>query len=770
MRHHLTHILLLFLVLLPLAGKAQQLRPSINPDDDRRNNPFAADSTEKTDVPRGIYAWTVDKRFGTVRPAPYDTIPHLFQNDAFTSGRTGHYNYTGNAGAPRISRHFNEQSPSMMQNPFIFTLPYDFVVRADDETLYTNTKSPFTNITYHECGNKTNGEDRLTALFSVNSGKRLGLGFRADYLYGRGYYDAQSTAHFNGNLFSSYIGEKYQMHLNFTYRNLKNRENGGIENDDYVNRPESFPTKYGTSDMPVNLERAWNKINGSELFLTHRYNIGFRRYRDEEGRVVRRDALPTMLGVKSDSTATQSAAVPAASDSVRNKISETAAKPLTAATSEAIDSVVTQVKETAKPRLPRLATLSPEEEREQRRQQLDSLGLRTEFVPVTSFIHTMKITGLTRRFLSNSRNNISSPGFFADFFLEGDSASDVTHHLGIENTLAFELHEGFNKWMKTGLRLFAKHEFQRFTLPNSERRETKYVENYVRLGAQLLKEEGNIFRYHALGELRTSGTDWGEFNVEADAALSIPLRRDSIHFEAWGFVRNERPSFYYRHYHARNAWWDNSDLNKVLRTRISARLRYKQTALSASLENVQNQLYFIESLTPFDAEDGYVNYRHGVAVGQASKNAQLVSVSLSQDFAWGPLHWDTELTWQTSTNKEVLPIPAFTGYTNLYLSFRIAKVLHTELGADLSYFTSYCAPTYSPLIGQYVLQDAAHATKVGNYPIVNAYANFHLKNTRFYLMASHVNYSSGAGNPFLVPHYPLNRMVLRFGISWNFIN
>ena len=39
-----------------------------------------------------------------------------------------------------------------------------------------------------------------------------------------------------------------------------------------------------------------------------------------------------------------------------------------------------------------------------------------------------------------------------------------------------------------------------------------------------------------------------------------------------------------------------------------------------------------------------------------------------------------------------------------------------------------------------------------------------------YIMASHVNYKSGSGTPFLVPHYPLNQMVLRLGISWNFFN
>ncbi len=166
----------------------------------------------------------------------------------------------------------------------------------------------------------------------------------------------------------------------------------------------------------------------------------------------------------------------------------------------------------------------------------------------------------------------------------------------------------------------------------------------------------------------------------------------------------------------------------------------------------------------------YTSYRHTVGVAQASKNTQLLSLTLGQDFHWGVFNWETELTYQASTNKDVLPVPALSAYSNVYLLFRIAKVLRTEIGADVRYFTRYTAPTYSPIIGQYAIQDAAYATKVGNYPIVNAYANFHLKRTRFFIMASHLNYSSGKGEPFLVPHYPLNRMTIHIGISWNFVN
>ena len=694
---------------------------------------FSNDSIDLEGVPEGIYAWHIDERFGSIKAANYDTIPHRFQNENQTMGLTGHYNYTGNLGSPRISRYFYEQGGNMQTHPFIFKIPYDYFWKGPQDLLFTNTKSPFTNLTYHSCGNKQNGEDRLKALFSVNAGKKLGMGFKADYLYGRGYYEGQSTADFDGTVFASYRGEQYQMHTYFQHTYLKTRENGGIENDDYVNRPETFPTRYGTADMPINLARAWNKLGGNQFYLTHQYRVGFHRYYDEKGNMIK-------------------------------NIDNYLAEKMRASSSNV------QAKDSIKVRQPRLTRNSTN-----RKESEDTLKIISEFVPVTSFIHTLKVDDNTRKFISNERNNSeTTPGYFDQFFLSGDSALDRTHHLGIENTFAVELHEGMNKWMKMGLRLFGKHELAKFDFrePSSANftGKTHYTENYFTLGAQLLSQHNKILKYNVLGEMRTSGDDWGEFNVEGNLALSIPVKKDSILLLIDGFVRNERPSFYYRHYVGRNAKWDNYDLNKVFRTRINATLRYKDTRLTASLENIQNYLYFQEKLTPFTTTSNFENYRHSVSVAQASKNVQLLAVTLNQDFHWGIFNWENELAYQTSTNNKVMPVPTFSAYSNAYILFRIAKVLRTELGVDVRYFTKYKAPSYSAIIGQYAVQDLEYAVNIGNYPIVNAYANFHLKRTRFYLMASHLNYASGVGRPFLVPHYPLNRMTIHFGISWNFVN
>lgn len=141
---------------------------------------MSADSlgTDK-EIPRGIRVWTVDSRFGDQRPAVVDTISHMYPNSIFTTGMRGEYNTTGNLGAPRINRIFIDRASA---DQFIFTQPYDYVVSPVDQFHFTNTLSPFTNLSYNNAGNRTNGEDHFTAKFGVNAGKRLGVGFNVDYI------------------------------------------------------------------------------------------------------------------------------------------------------------------------------------------------------------------------------------------------------------------------------------------------------------------------------------------------------------------------------------------------------------------------------------------------------------------------------------------------------------------------------------------------------------------------------------------------------------
>ena len=159
-----------------------------------------------------------------------------------------------------------------------------------------------------------------------------------------------------------------------------------------------------------------------------------------------------------------------------------------------------------------------------------------------------------------------------------------------------------------------------------------------------------------------------------------------------------------------------------------------------------------------------------MTVNQYGSPISVLTASLSQNLQFGALCWESVVTYQKSTAKDVLPLPDLNIYTNLFLRFKIAHVLKCDFGADARYFTKYYAPDYSPALGQYAVQQGENKVEIGNYPIVNLYANFHLKQTRFFVMYSHVNAGSGNQNYFLTPHYPLNNRILRFGVSWNFYN
>lgn len=119
-------------------------------------------------------------------------------------------------------------------------------------------------------------------------------------------------------------------------------------------------------------------------------------------------------------------------------------------------------------------------------------------------------------------------------------------------------------------------------------------------------------------------------------------------------------------------------------------------------------------------------------VEQFDSNIQVVTTRLKQNFSYRALGWENELAYQVSSQQHVLPLPDLSLCSNLYLKFKLAKVLSVQLGADVHYHTSYYAPYYQPATQQFQIQDDV---KIGNYPLINGYANFHLKQARFFIMA-----------------------------------
>lgn len=701
-------------------------------DNDRNSTSWGRDTTrgKQKPLPMGVFQWKIDKRLGTVIPTENtDTAVHNFQNWKMQDGMTGAYSHIGNTGSARLSRIFMDRKED---RDFIFLTPLDYFHEGVAKFLFTNTKSPITNIAYHSCGTKQNGEDRVRGNFATNINKISGIGFRLDYNYARGYYSNQQNSQFGGIVYGYYLGDRYNMHAYINANHMKNAENGGLLDDTYITEPWKYQQKFGSKDIPVNLNNTWNRNDDQTYYLTHRYNMGY----DHEIEVP--DSLKPQ-------PPTDSELLYELDDSVRVLLSSDSV-----ARQQVIDSLRTKWEnELVKP---------------------------TEFVSVASIIHTFQMRNLEHTFMDQGNNS----SFYTNkYWGEDGDIKDITNVMSVRNTIGLAMNEGFRKWVKMGLTFFATHEYRRYGLPThlpDTAFQTNESEHEVLIGAEIRKSQGRTLHYNANGEFCLVGPNVGDFNIQAEGDLNFRLgKRDSATLIVRANIQNQKPTYLLRNY--RNAYinWNNNNLSRQFRTGLQGEIRYSRTRtrLRFGWENLTNYTYLAmdNTLKPGAPEGSVIpgDYTHNIGVRQSDASVQVFTASIFQDLIWKVFGWENEVTLQHSTNQDVLPLPLINIYSNIYLQFRIAKVLRVQLGGDLRFFTGYYAPDYFGAAGMFAVQDASHTRiKNGNYPIVNVYANLHLKHCRIYVNVAHVN--AGAGNMFLAPHMPMNPMTINFGLSWNFFN
>ena len=726
------------------------------------------------EIPTGIKVWTVDELFGDRQEAQVDTMSHLFMNTIFTTGLHGEYNTTGNVGAPRINRIFIDRAEP---DQFIFSAPYDYFNTEASQFHFTNTLSPFTNITYNTAGNRTNGEDHFKAKFGVNAGKRIGAGFSTDYIYGRGYYSSQSTSHFNFTLYGSYLGDRYQAHLLLSTNHEKVTENGGITNDNYITHPESFSDNFATSEIPTVLEENWNRNTNFRAFLTHRYSVGFNRKvkMTEEEIKAKKFALESKKEAEAAKAKEEAERKARRSGQEFDEKSYEKGQQTFSGRPDGAKIVGNEPADTAKTAtsgriavnglamadsLNKVSTAAKE----------DTTWMKDEYVPVTSFIHTARFDTYDRIYQAyQTPENFYANDYYSYLETPTDSIYDQTKHYRLRNTFAISMLEGFNKWAKAGVKAFVTSDLRHFTLPDSIGGTTSYNEHNLSVGGQLAKTQGQTLHYNATAEVWLTGQDAGQLKIDAAADLNFRLFGDTVTLAAKAFLYHLNPTFYYRHYHSRHYWWDNDDMDKTIHSRIEGLLSYRKTSTSlrVAFDEIKNYTYMGMS---YAIDESYNRTANTVAARQSSDAITLLTLSLAQNFKLGPLNWENIITYQKSTNSDVLPVPDLNIYTNLFLRFKIAHVLKCDFGADARFFTKYYAPDYAVGLGSFAVQEGENKTQVGGYPLVNVYANFHLKHTRFFVMMSHVNAGTGSKAYFFTPHYPLNQRILRFGLSWNFFN
>lgn len=643
-----------------------------------------ADSTELKS--KKVIAYRLTPLLGDAYMAPMDTSILNTANSTLVEGKGLAIGYLANLGSAAQTRIFSERKEA---RDFIFADAYDYYITTPENARFYDTKTPFTDIMYTTGGSSTNKEEQLVGTLAINFGKKINVGGDFDYIYGRGHYNSNGNKLVNYRVFGSYRSDRYELNVYFRGLNYVTHENGGLTNDAVLTNPDDYAEgkkQMMSKDFPVKYTDVFNRIQGKELFLTHRYNLGFIRELDET----------------------------------------------------------------------------------------DEEGYAKEvFVPVSSIIHTFQYEDMNRQFTAPNSTGIDTLYNQGMPFNYDENLNDLTYYWQMKNTFALSLREGFQNWVKFGLTAFIDLEKRRYQMQDGKRDYTQegnssqssfsspfiqgssiatYDEFSTFIGAELYKRQGKLLTYNARGELCVVGDDVGEFRANGELQTSFKLFKKDAYIKANAYIKNTTPAFFQRHYHSRYFWWDK-DLNNIQQFYAGGEINLAstETRISAGVESIQNYVYFGKNGEP----------------EQHDSNIQVITARLKQDFHFRALGWENELAYQISSNQSVLPLPDLSVYTNLYLKFKLAKVLSVQIGADMHYNTAYYAPYYEAATQQFQVQDEV---KVGNYPLINAYVNFHLKQARFFVTAYNLSSKFVAPNYFSLAHYPLNPMVLKMGVAVRFNN
>jgi hypothetical protein len=295
-------------------------------------------------------------------------------------------------------------------------------------------------------------------------------------------------------------------------------------------------------------------------------------------------------------------------------------------------------------------------------------------------------------------------------------------------------------------------------------KDSVYTRNYYNFfvhGEYRNRTRNRKWDIEALGNFYVSGYNAGDYNAY------ISLRRlisKQIGYLELGFQNTNRtPSFMFNS--LSSFYLDTAatplDLKKENTTLLFG--TFEQPKLKLKLTGK----YFL--VTNYTYYSGYMQ------VAQASTLFNVLQVSAEKTFRiGGSWNWKTWLVLQQRLGDGPVNLPLLTTRNQVGYDGNLGfKNLRISFGGEMRYFTSYKAPEYSPLLGQYFFQDA-NTVKLA-LPDISAYLHFRIKSFSAYVRAENLNAlnpSQGGFTKNNIPTvgYPYPGLQVRVGIFWSFVN
>jgi len=279
--------------------------------------------------------------------------------------------------------------------------------------------------------------------------------------------------------------------------------------------------------------------------------------------------------------------------------------------------------------------------------------------------------------------------------------------------------------------------------------------NSLVLTGKVFNNIGTKFGWTASGDLWFQGYRAGDFIVDGRVYKEFATaHKGMITWDATSSLASYTPSYWYYSWGSNNFSWQ-FDHGKELRFTVGSSLTWPDRNMNLRFN--------------YAIVDNFI-YMDNAIPAQHQGGLSILSLTARKDFIFWKLHLDNTVLFQQSSINEVLSLPLVTARSTFFFDhvfkFKVTGgELSFQLGAEAMIHTPYYAMNYMPATGSYFSQTE---TEIGNYPFINVFVNLKVKRTRIFIMADHLNSGMTGYEYFLVPDYPLNIRMIRYGLAWTF--
>jgi hypothetical protein len=198
-------------------------------------------------------------------------------------------------------------------------------------------------------------------------------------------------------------------------------------------------------------------------------------------------------------------------------------------------------------------------------------------------------------------------------------------------------------------------------------------------------------------------------------------------------------------------------------------LKTKRSTFFSSLDVPKLGLFSVSLITLDNYGYFQQNFGKGslfVTPEQWDETIHLLKARWDNRLSLGVFSLDTNIQFQQVDDNAPIHLPDLLGRSTVsYADEWFRKAAFVQIGATVKYYSSFYADAYSPILSDYVVQDAI---KIGGEPLFSAFFNAKIRQTRLYFNADNLGAAWNGNNRLAAPNHPYRDFILRFGIVWNF--